>query len=134
MTFSDAEREYLEEPRIARIATCGEDGPHVVPVWFEPTEGGLVVTTDAHSKKVENLRSNPTASVTVDGTEGGYDNHGVIVEGRAEVAEDEKYERTKSVFRRYLDSLDDEYTESVLESDRVYVEVEAQNVVSWGLE
>lgn len=131
--FSDEEKDYLSEPRIARIATCGADGPHVAPVWFERTGSSIVVTTNANSKKVRNLEDNPEAAVTVDGSDGGYENHGVIVRGPVIVAEDEGYRHTRSVFNRYLDSLDDPYTEKVLESDRVYVQVTAEEIISWGL-
>lgn len=133
MTFSDEEKEYLEEPRLARIATCGPDGPHVAPMWFARDGESIVITTNAHSKKVKNLRRNPEASITVDGTDGGYRNHGVIVKGEAEVAEDEGYADTKRVFSRYLDSLDDSYTQKVLQSDRVSIRVTPGKVLSWGL-
>jgi len=134
MPFSETEKDYLEEPRLARIATCGNDGPHVVPVWFERRGNSIIVTTNAHSKKVENLEGSDRAAVTIDGADGGYENHGVIVRGPATVARDEDYEHTKSVFNRYLDSLDDPYTEKVLNSDRVYVEVKAEEIISWGLD
>lgn len=131
--FSEEEKDYLSEPRIARIATCGPDGPHVAPIWFVREGDSVVVTTNAESKKVRNLGYNPKAAVTIDGTEGGFENHGVIVRGRTEAGEDEDYEHTRAVFNRYLPSLEDPYTDRVLQSDRVYIRVEADEVISWGL-
>ncbi len=91
------------------------------------------MTTNAASKKVRNLEKNPRAALTIDGTEGGYENHGAIVRGPAEVEEDEGHEHTRAVFSRYLVSLDDPYTERVLQSDRVYIRIDADEVLSWGL-
>lgn len=69
--FTDAEKAYLDEQRLGRLATAGADGrPHVVPVSFRRNprlgtidSGGFHVDT---TKKWRDVQANPWAAFVVD--------------------------------------------------------------------
>ena len=51
--FDPAERQYLADARVARLATAGADArPHVVPVCFALTADGIVTPIDEKPKSV----------------------------------------------------------------------------------
>src|SRR5204863_8304927 len=57
----------VSRERVCRVATVGRAGrPHVVPVVHVLTDGKLCFGSGRGAKKVENLRANPHATVTVD--------------------------------------------------------------------
>lgn len=65
-------RERFAGARVARLATVGETGPHIVPVVFA-TAGDVVYHAVDHKpkrttalKRLENLRSDPRASLLAD--------------------------------------------------------------------
>jgi PPOX class probable F420-dependent enzyme len=66
-------RRLLDEARIARLATLGDDGkPHVVPIVFALDGDTLYFAVDAKPKRTKNLQrlrniaANPAVSVLVD--------------------------------------------------------------------
>jgi pyridoxamine 5'-phosphate oxidase family protein len=69
--FTDAEKAYLDEQRLGRLATAGADGrPHVVPVSFRRNPklgtidtGGFHVDT---TKKWRDVQANAWAAFVVD--------------------------------------------------------------------
>jgi PPOX class probable F420-dependent enzyme len=57
----------LAERRYATLATYDRDGAiHLTPVWFLFDEGRFYFGSSSASRKVENLRRTPSASVIVD--------------------------------------------------------------------
>lgn len=66
-------RRRVEEARIARLATVGDDGrPHLVPITFAVEGDTLYFTVDAKPKRTRNLQrlrniaSNPAVAVLLD--------------------------------------------------------------------
>jgi PPOX class probable F420-dependent enzyme len=75
-------RELLSERRYATLATQDRDGTiHLTPVWFLFDGGRFYFGSSAASRKVENLRERPSASVIVDARQPGAERwvsaHGV---------------------------------------------------------
>lgn len=65
--------ERFAAARVARLATAGREGPHIVPIVFA-VAGGVIYHAVDHKpkrttalKRLENLRSDPRASVLADG-------------------------------------------------------------------
>lgn len=59
--------ELLTERRYATLATYDRDGTiHLTPVWFLFDDGRFYFGSSSASRKVENLRERPSASVVVD--------------------------------------------------------------------
>jgi pyridoxamine 5'-phosphate oxidase family protein len=111
--FTDAERKYLSERRLGRIATVGKDGtPHVVPVgWsFNPEHDSIDVggMDFAKSKKFRDARRSGRAAMVVDDlvSTDPWRPRGIEVRGRAEA----------------------------IEGERPLIRIHPERVVSWGVE
>jgi PPOX class probable F420-dependent enzyme len=96
-TLSPADRAFLHQARVGRLATASAAGePHVVPVCFVFDGSCLYSAIDAKPKRVEprrlrrllNLRENPRACLVVDHYEEAWARlRYVQVTGRAEILE-----------------------------------------------
>jgi PPOX class probable F420-dependent enzyme len=72
--LTEAQRRFLEDSRVAHLATAGRDGaPHLVPVCFCLDGTSLYITvdekpkrTDIPLKRIRNIQENPAVAVTVD--------------------------------------------------------------------
>jgi pyridoxamine 5'-phosphate oxidase family protein len=69
--FTPAEIDYLQNQRLARIATVGSDGqPHVVPVGFRYNPDTDTIDIGGHDfaqrKKWRDVEQNPRVAVVID--------------------------------------------------------------------
>src|ERR1700758_4760494 len=73
--LSDTERLFLNNQRVANLATADRDAvPHVVPVCFATSNDTLYITIDAKPKRslstplkrLKNIAQNPAVTVVVD--------------------------------------------------------------------
>lgn len=70
----DEHRALLAERRYAVLATHDPEGTiHQAPVWFLFEEDRFYIESSSASRKVENLRRRPSASITVEVREPGAD-------------------------------------------------------------
>jgi len=94
VSFTDAEVEFLEESKLARIATSSTDNqPHVVPIAYEFDGshfyfGGWNLN---RSLKFRNIVGNPKVAIVVDDLVSvrPWRPRGVVVRGEAKVEENE---------------------------------------------
>lgn len=91
-----AEELLTSEPRIAHLATCHGEKPHVAPLWFNYRAGEVEIATTG--RKLANLKRNPKVSVSVQKDEAGHAIWGVSIRGTAAVVEDD--EEANELFRR----------------------------------
>lgn len=85
----DEIRAFLAQGRTAAVATIGASGfPHVVAMWYVPTEDGIAFWTYAKSQKLVNLRRDPRLSVLVETGDDYSELRGVEIEGTAEIITD----------------------------------------------
>jgi PPOX class probable F420-dependent enzyme len=67
------ERERFASARVARLATAGEDGPHLVPIVFAVVGDTIFHAVDHKPKRttalrrIANLRADPRCAVLADG-------------------------------------------------------------------
>ena len=80
---------YLDSgPRWGRLATVGRDGyPHVVPLGYFRHDHAFYV--NMRGQRLVNARRNPRVCLTVDEGEATGELKGVVIEGDAEVIEDQ---------------------------------------------
>jgi PPOX class probable F420-dependent enzyme len=93
--FSERERRFLAQQRIAHLATADRGAvPHVVPVCFAVSGGTLYITIDEKPKRrpatalkrLRNIAENPAVAVIVDRYDEDWTRLGwVMLRGRAEI-------------------------------------------------
>jgi PPOX class probable F420-dependent enzyme len=137
ITMDDAEvARFLEEQRVANIATIGPNGmPHLVAMWYALVDGQVWFETKGKSQKVQNLRRDPRISCLVEAGHT-YDTlRGVELEGTAEIVEDPGaiWDVGVSVWERY----NGPYTEEIkplvefMLHKRVAVKITPTRVRTW---
>jgi PPOX class probable F420-dependent enzyme len=93
--FSERERRFLAQQRIAHLATADRGAvPHVVPVCFAVSAETLYITIDEKPKRrpptalkrLKNIAENPAVAVVVDRYDEDWTRLGwVMLRGRAEI-------------------------------------------------
>jgi PPOX class probable F420-dependent enzyme len=127
---------FLEEQRVANIATIGPNGmPHLVAMWYALVDGLVWFETKGKSQKVQNLRRDPRISCLVEAGHT-YDTlRGVELEGTGEVIEDadQIWDVGVSVWERYNGPYTEE-TKPLVEfmlHKRVAVKITPTRLRSW---
>lgn len=135
MRMTDEEiRDYLANPRLGRIATTAGRKPHVAVIWYDYDGETLSITTGKSSKKIRNIQKNRNISVIIDSTLGGYFSKGVILEGKADLADDEPDKKiTRSMYERYVgpQALEHPMTKELLKYPRTIIKLKPARVISW---
>jgi PPOX class probable F420-dependent enzyme len=94
---------FLDEPRVAVLATLRKDGSVLLsPVWHEWRDGGFNVWTGENDVKARHLRRDPRASILV--AESQLPLRGVEVRGDARIVEEGAFETAVRIASRYLGS------------------------------
>ena len=88
--MTEAELEaFLEEQRIVQVATLGPKGrPHLVPLWYVVSGGGLRGWTYAASQKAKNLERDPRATLSIDDGVQYHELRGAMMECDVELEHD----------------------------------------------
>lgn len=136
---SDAERQFVSEARVARLATVSPDGePHVIPVCHALVDGCIIIALDEKPKnvapedlqRVRNIQTTPLASLVFDQYTEDWDELGwVRVTGSAELVESTANGHEPGIaalMEKYP-----QYADQTL-SDKPLIRIEPQRVRSWG--
>lgn len=102
---------FLEEPRVAVLATLRTDGSVLLsPVWHEWRDGGFNVWTGVKDVKTRHLRRDPHATIVVAESEPPL--RGVEVRTEAQVIDREVGETAVRIASRYIGDRGAAYVES----------------------
>lgn len=94
-------RQFLNKPRIARLATQGFDGyPHIVPIWFRRDGDDILFGSDRDNRKVRNTLANSKGAVVIGG-ELPIEEEGYMIQGDLSIAEDSKHASLWKMLLRY---------------------------------
>ena len=136
MTLSVPQIAFVEEQRVAHLATADADGrPHVVPVCFAYAEARFYIAIDEKPKRslrlkrLRNIAENPQVAIVFDRYDEDWSRLGwVLVQGTAAVIDGgTEHERALAILReRYA-----QYRSMALEG-RPVIRVTAERVSSWG--
>ena len=122
---------YLDNgPRWGRLATVGRDGyPHIVPLGYFRLDDFIYV--NMRGQRLVNARRNSRVGFTVDEGEAGTELKGVVIEGDAEVIDDEAHvlELQRANARRKGTPEDKLPTEN--RSGRPLLRITPRRVASW---
>jgi PPOX class probable F420-dependent enzyme len=97
-------RELVEGRLVCVLSTSEPDGRiHAVPMWFAAQGDSIVLTTGSASRKVANLRREPSATVVVHDSRAGFEVCGVSIRGSVElIAGDAARSLIEHVHQRYV--------------------------------
>ena len=128
MTATEAAEFIAERHHLVRLATVDADGrPHVVPVWYLPVDGALLITPRAESAWLPNLQPEPWVAGVID--EGVLPQRKVVVSTRAEILHEPGHDDAwRDVYRRiclrYWDEKEvDPYLEATIHVRRALISV-----------
>jgi PPOX class probable F420-dependent enzyme len=130
-------QELLGEAQRAQLATLNRDGSiHLVPLTFYLDDGSVAVWTPRNSRKVSNLRRDPTATCLVEVGANYYEFRAAQIYGTAEVIDDPDASRQagEALFYKYGEGeMTDVMSTHIAEmaGDRVVIVVRAKQVVTW---
>ena len=84
MVLSERLEEFLKRPNLGILATLRKDGsPHLTVVWYEWSDGEVLLTVTDTRVKYKNVMRDPRVSLAVTANEHPYKE--VVLEGIAEV-------------------------------------------------
>ncbi len=134
--LNDGQSRFVEEQRVARLATADASGsPHVVPVCFAYHEGDFWIAIDekpkrtARLKRLRNMEENPRVSLLFDRYDDDWSRLAyLLVHGAAEVVPEGRAKPgvLAALRRRY-----GQYEGMDLES-RPLVRLTVERVTAWG--
>jgi nitroimidazol reductase NimA-like FMN-containing flavoprotein (pyridoxamine 5'-phosphate oxidase superfamily) len=130
VTFTKAEKEFLNSNEACRIATCHDNIPHIVPVSYVFEDDVFVFATDYETKKYENISKNNRIALAVD-VYSSVGNKAVCVQGTAELVErGSEFARLYKVFNERFEWV---RSDPWKEGEAPFVKVTPISKVSWGL-
>jgi uncharacterized protein len=130
VTFTKAERNFLDYNEACRIATCHDNIPHVVPVSYVLEGDEFYVATDYETQKYKNIKKNNKVALVVD-TYSSAGNKAVCVQGRVEIIErGGEFAKLYKVFHKRFEWV---RKDSWNEGEAPFLKVVATRKVSWGL-
>lgn len=92
---------FFEKTQFARLATINEDGSvHLAPIFFRYENGQILMATQEPSRKVRNIKRDPSVSILIDTTEVPF--KGVLIYGAAEVDYENVVSKRISIFEKRL--------------------------------
>jgi PPOX class probable F420-dependent enzyme len=137
IVMSDEEvGQFLDEQRVATLATVGPDGqPHLVAMWFAVLDGVVWFETKAKSQKAVNIRRDGRVTVMLE-TGHTYDSlRGVALEGHAVIVDDADalWAVGVNVWERYNGPYSEEVKPMVefMLAKRVAVRIDVKRTRSW---
>ena len=129
--FAEAEKKFLNQNELCKVATCTKNIPHVTPVNFIFNDGSFYFATDYDSRKYKNLRKNKNIALAIDIYNSSIDNKAVIIQGTAEIIEKgREFEKLYNLFYEKFEWVRKDPWE---EEEAPFVKVKPLHKVSWGM-
>jgi nitroimidazol reductase NimA-like FMN-containing flavoprotein (pyridoxamine 5'-phosphate oxidase superfamily) len=104
-TLTEAERSFVRWARVARLATVGPDGPHVVPVSPVLDGDDVLFASEMETAKIRNIRADARVALVFDDYVEDWDAlRQVMITGRATILRPgAEWERGRALlYEKYL--------------------------------
>ncbi len=133
VSLSEAQTNFLKKARVARLATFGDKGIHLVPICYAYNENYIYIGTGAKSVKVKNLERNSEITFLVDEYSEDWNRlKGLMIKGKAEIVKGGKnFEDGKVILYKKYSQYEKEAP--IKEGQNVIIKVKPRDIVSWGL-
>lgn len=130
------EREaFLARPLIARLATCLDGQPRVLPMWFLWDGTSVLMETGARFPNVQVLETNPKAAISIDEAIGPLGLRAVVMRGVVEFVQDAQFvaATVRRIYVKYLGEagLETPETRGMLAGDHVILRFTPRSEMSW---
>lgn len=132
MTLSKSElNAFLDEPRIAHLATCSRTGkPRVSPIWYIYENGFFYFTTRLGRVKGRHIQENPRAALSVASEDRPY--RAVCAFGEPEIVKENRDGWMERLAIRYEGEEGKLWLRrAVAQPDRVVMALKPKRVFSW---
>jgi uncharacterized protein len=131
VTFSQAERDFLNRNEACRIASCHDGIPHVVPVSYIFEHDSFFIATDYETRKYKDIEDNKTAALVVD-IYSSVGNSAVCVQGTADIIE--RGQEFAKLYKIFHDRFEWVRRDAWSEGEAPFVKVTPTSKVSGGLD
>jgi len=122
--------EFLDEPRVAILATFRRDGSILLsPVWHEWRDGGFNVWIGTDDVKARHLRRDPRLTIVVAGSEPPL--KGIEVRGEGRFIEQAATETAVRIATRYVGRVEAMRYAGTLAGEDVIVRIEPGELRVW---
>ena len=124
--------QFLAERRNAVLGVIRKDGsPQLNPMWFHWTGEVFQISTTRARFKYNHLKRDPRVTLCIDDATGFKT---VIVEGRAEIVEDDVWGPTRVIVEKYVDKDHVETRMARMRTEpRVLLVVHPERWISWNI-
>lgn len=128
----DEIEQFLAERRNAVLGVIRSDGsPQLNPMWFHWTGDVFQISTTKARFKYNHLKRDPRVTLCIDDVTGFKT---VIVEGRAEVVEDDIWGPTRTIVEKYVDKDHVEARMARMRTEpRVLLIIHPEKWISWDM-
>jgi PPOX class probable F420-dependent enzyme len=124
--------QFLAERRNAVLGTIRKDGsPQLNPMWFYWTGEVFYISTTRSRFKYNHLQRDPRVTLCIDDVTGFQT---VIVEGRAQIVEDDIWGPTRLIVEKYVDKDHVEARLARMQTEpRVILIIRPEKWISWDM-
>lgn len=136
VTEAEVER-FLDSKLNIQLATIDEEGyPNIQPIWFYYDNGKIYLGTQKGTKKVQNIRRDPS-KIYFSIDDENYPYRGVKGRGEAKISEDmqKNVAIMEKISRKYLGTLDHPLAKMLMDNARngteVVIEIEPKFFSAW---
>jgi len=124
-------KSFLDEPRMAHLATSSRNGkPRVTPIWYVYENGLFYFTTRLGRLKGQQIQRNPDVALSI-----ATDDHpyvAVCAFGKAEIVREDRDKWMERLALRYGEEDVKGYlAHSIVQPDRVVMALKPERVLSW---
>jgi uncharacterized protein len=130
--FTKKEDKFLLENEVCRVATSGNDVPHIIPVTYIYENSSFFFATDYDTRKYKNLRANKNIALAVDIYNSSVENKAVVIQGTIDIIE--RGEEFKNLYQKFDKKFEWVRNDPWKEGEAPFIKIKPFSKVSWGLE
>lgn len=126
--FTSKELAFINKYEVCRLATVGNNKPHIAPVCYMFINNHFYIATDYDTKKYRNMRNNNNISLVIDVYK---PNRAVLIEGEVDIIEEG--EEFREVYGKFYKKFDWVRKTPWKEREAPFIKIKPLKKISWGL-
>lgn len=126
--FTSKELAFINKYEVCRLATVGNNKPHIVPVCYMFINDHFYIATDYNTKKYRNMQTNRNISLVIDVYK---PNRAVLIEGEMDIIEEG--EEFREVYGKFYKKFDWVRKTPWKEREAPFIKIKPLKKISWGL-